>query len=409
MIHWPERRLKHALLCLVLLFGCHMELAYGEEPMNPREFHKQALVFDAHADTVLRIAGSENQGYQLCDRHSEHHIDLPRLKEGGVDIQGFALWVSPDRYADNPSARAWYLLEVLEDQLKKNADQMALVRTAEEARQVVQEGKTGMLLGIEGGYVLEEDMELLRRFHERGVRYVTLTWMKTTTWADSSTDEPKWGGLNELGEKFIKEMNRIGMMIDLAHVSDETLLDVLEISQDPVIVSHSSARALCDHPRNLSDAMLKKIAENGGVIGVNYYLGYLHEEFRKAQSALDEEQKIQEKKLATEYDPESEEYKQKQEELRKEIQERLRRLPGMDADYKIIVDHIDHLVKVAGMDHVGLGSDFDGFRWTPVGLEDVSCVPKITEELFARGYSPEDIRKILGENMMRVFEEVCGK
>jgi membrane dipeptidase len=404
-----SRRCKLALSGLALLLGLCIECAFAGEAMNPLELHHQALVFDTHADTVLRIVGSENQSYQLRDRHTEKHIDLPRLKEGGIDIQGFALWVDPEEYAERPSARAWQLLEVLEGQLSKNPDLVSLVRTAAEARRVVQEGKIGMLLGIEGGHALEGDLDLLRRFHARGARYVTLTWMNTTTWADSSTDDPKWGGLNELGVKFIKEMNQIGMMIDLAHVSDDTVLDVLEVSEDPVIVSHGAARALCDHPRNINDDLLKRIALKGGVIGVNYYMGYLHDEFSKAHTALEKEHEAREKELAAEHDTDSEEYKEKREELRKEFQQRNQQLPGIDTDYRIIVDHIDHIVKVAGVDHVGLGSDFDGFRWTPVGMDDVTCVPKITEELIARGYSPEDVRKILGENMMRVFDKICGQ
>jgi len=390
----------------MLILGLLLGTAQGQTPTDARNLHRRALVFDAHSDTALRVVDLD---YQLGARHRERHIDLPRLREGGVDIQGFALWVDPRKYTDAPSRRAFELLEALEDQIRKNPGQITLVRTAGEARRVVREGKIGMLLALEGGHVIEGDLELLRRFHARGVRYMTLTWMKNNGWADSSTDEPRWGGLNELGRSIVREMNRLGMMIDLSHASDETARDVLAISEDPVILSHSCARALCNIPRNVGDEILRAVAGKGGVVGVNYYLGYLVDEYAQAREVVHEEFHLKREKLKETYGENSDRYKAELERLKKEEEKRSEAYPGRQTDYRIIVDHIDHMVKVAGIDHVGLGSDFDGISLLPAGLNDAADVPKITEELVARGYSEGAIRKILGENFMRVFGQVCGE
>jgi len=391
------------LLLLALLVGT---TAAAQPKIDALQLHRRALVFDAHCDTLLRVVRS---GYQLGERHNDHHIDLPRLQEGGIDVQGFALWVDPRREDPPPARQALDLLAAFEDQLQKNADRMALVRGATEARKVLAEGKVGALLAIEGGYAIDNDVTRLSWFYDRGVRYMTLVWMKSHDWADSSDDEPRWGGLNDLGRSVVREMNRLGMMIDLSHASDETVQDVLAVSKDPVILTHSCARALCNIPRNVSDETLRAVAERGGVIGVNYYIGYLVDSYAQARKARHELRRRREQELREEYGPESERFREERRRLWENGDRQDEAYPGGDTDYRVIVDHIDHMVKVAGVDHVGLGSDFDGVSRLPVGLNDAADVPKITQELVARGYSESDIDKILGENFMRVFAQVCGR
>jgi membrane dipeptidase len=373
--------------------------------LNPADLHQKALVFDSHADTVLRIV---DKGHELNRRNREHHIDIPRLREGGIDIQGFAIWVNPNKYAEAPAENAFYLLEALEKELEKNAEDLTLVRTAAEAEKAAASGKIGMLLALEGGHALEDKPEMLETLKSRGISYVTLTWMNTNNWADSSNGERKWGGLNDLGEKMVNDMNRLGLMIDLSHSSDETVRRVLQISEHPVLMTHSCCRALCDIKRNVSDELLEGIAGNGGVVGVNYFLGFLSQTF---SDSLDKNKRLYDTaRLALEEKSglDSPDYNRELLVLEQEHKKRRGELPGVETDYRVIVDHIDHIVKVAGIDHVGLGSDFDGVFQLPQGMKDTSDVPKITEELVNRGYNEVEIHKILGNNYMRVFRKVCG-
>ena len=373
--------------------------------MNAEELHKSALVFDAHCDSILNVMRHD---YEFCDRHTEHHVDIPRLKEGGIDVEGFAIWVDPRKYKEMQSIEVFKTLDLLEDQANKNPDDISIVTTADEARKTVSEGKIGMLIGLEGGHAIEDSLELVHQYYSRGIRYITLTWMFSNNWADSSTDKSRWGGLNPLGVSVVKEMNRIGMMVDLSHTSDETVLDVFEVSEKPVIMTHSCAKSLCDHPRNVSDDLLKKLAQNGGVMGVNFYLGYLVEELVKATEPLEKIYNKKKQKIIDKYGKNTEQTKTELKKLYDSGNKAWNSRPGLDSTCKIIVDHIDHVVNTAGIDHVGLGSDFDGISLLPVDLKDASEVPNITKELVARGYSETDIKKILGENFMRVFKEVCG-
>ena len=389
------------------MMGSLNEPAAAKERIDAKALHQDALVFDAHADTALRI---RDLRYELGRRHRSRHIDIPRMREGGVDVQGFALWVNPKKYpGPKGMERALALLESVQQQIEKNPGDLAMVRTAAEARSVVGRGKIGIFIGLEGGHAIDSRIENLGRLYDLGVRYVTLTWMNTNDWADSSDDDAKWGGLNELGERIVREMNRLGMLIDLSHSSDDTVRDVLAISKDPVILSHSGSRALCNIPRNISDELLLEVARRGGVVGVNYYYGYLSEEYAQARKTRGEEYREKEKAIRAEYGRDSKEARERIARIRKEHHKDVDRLSNDRADFRMIVDHIDHFVRVAGIDHVGLGSDFDGISLLPEGLRDVSDVGKITEELVRRGYSQEEIRKILGENFMRVFQQVCGE
>jgi len=382
------------------------------DPMHHINFvHKDSVVVDLHCDTIGRYL----RGVDLSKDNQRGHIDIPKLKQGAMDLQVFACFVGPprDELQKNQAAkRAFEQIEGLYRLVDENPDDLAFVKSYEDLMRLRGGGKTGVFIGIEGGYAIENDLSLLRTFYNLGVRLMTLTHWTRTDWADASGDEhAKWCGLTEFGEKVVKEMNRLGMIIDVSHVHDETFWDVIRITDSPVVASHSCCRALSDHHRNLSDEMLKALAENGGVIGINYAPGFLNAEQSKKFDALREEV-AKKYGLPTDYrelrnaDPEKrkkflEEYQKKSEELRKT-------LPPVDV--KTVVDHIDHVVKVTGKaDYVGLGSDFDGIGSTPAGLEHAGKIPNITKELFARGYKEADIRKILGGNFLRVMNKVFSK
>jgi membrane dipeptidase len=394
---------------LVFLANCRKNLL---DPIHHINFvHKDSIVVDLHCDTIGRYL----RGADLSKDNQRGHIDIPKLKKGAMDLQVFACFVAPpgDELQKNQAAkRAFQQIEGLYRLVDGNPDDLAFVKSYEDLMRLRGSGKTGVLIGIEGGYAIESDLSLLRTFYILGVRLMTLTHWTRTDWADASGDEhAELCGLTEFGEKVVKEMNRLGMIIDVSHVHDETFWDVIRITDSPVVASHSCCRALSDHHRNLSDEMLKALAKNGGVIGINYAPGFLNAEQSGKFDALREE--IAKKYgLPTDYrelrnaDPEKRkkffaEYQQKSKELSET-------LPPIDV--KTVVDHIDHVVKVTGKaDYVGLGSDYDGIGSTPVGLEHVGKIPNITKELFARGYKEADIRKILGGNFLRVMNKVFSK
>ena len=373
--------------------------------------HKDSVVVDLHCDTIGRYI----RGADLSKDNEKGHVDIPKLKQGAVDLQVFACFVGPpkDELEKNQAAKkAFKQIDGVHRLVEENPDDIALVKSYDDLMRLRGKGKTGILIGIEGGYAIESDLSLLRTFYNSGVRLMTLTHWTRTDWADASGDEEaKHGGLTKFGEKVVKEMNRLGMIIDVSHVHDETFWDVIGITDSPVVASHSCCRALSDHHRNLSDKMLEALAKNGGVIGINYAPGFLNADLSKKMDELWEE--IAEKHgLPSDYrelmkaDPEKrkkffDEYRAKEEKLRKT-------LPPVDV--KTVVDHIDHVVKVTGKaDYVGLGSDFDGIGRPPDGLEHVGKISNITKELFARGYKEADIKKILGGNFLRVLRKVGAK
>ncbi len=379
------------------------------DPLHRTLFiHRDAVVVDLHCDTVGRFMAGED----LTQDNPRGHIDIPKLRRGAVDLQVFACYVPPpqNELQKNQSAkRAFDQIDAVKRLVEKNPEDLALITSAAEFRRISGEGRTGILIGIEGGYAIENDLAILRAFFENGVRLMTLTHWFGTDWADASGDEtPRYGGLTELGESVVREMNRLGMIIDISHVHDETFWDVIRITKAPVVASHSCCRAISPHHRNMSDEMLEALAKNGGVIGINFYPGFLNGEIeakrtelfettaekhglppdRRAMAAVPREKRVRFEK----------EYTALLVELNKT-------LPAVDV--KTVVDHIDHVVKVTGnANHVALGSDFDGMSSTPVGLENVGLLPNITKELAARKYKPEDIRRILGGNFQRVFNAV---
>jgi len=329
--------------------------------------HKEMMVCDTHCDTVEKVL---SKGIDLGNRLDHGHLDIPRLREGGVDAQVFACCVirRPEKSAGDYVKQALTMIDALYTQFEKHPDAMELALTAGDIKKAKQDGKIAAILAIEGGHAIEDDLVLLRSFYRLGVRLMTLVW-NSTDWADASFDRPNHNGLTDFGRDVVKEMNRLGMMIDVSHAADGTVWDTLEVSTDPIIASHSCAQAICDHKRNVNDELIKAMSDAGGVICINFYSTFLDQNF-KDNSA---------KKPKPEPPPLS-----------------------------IVIDHIDYIVNMGGIDCVGLGSDFDGMNPPPVGLEDVSKMPKITEALLERGYSVEDTAKIMGGNFLRVFGQVCG-
>jgi membrane dipeptidase len=322
--------------------------------MDYQKLHFSSAVFDAHVDTLLRV---RDRGIDLGQRNTTIYLDIPRAREGGVNHIGFAVWVDPVRFqGEQGFIRANELIDALYSQIAKYPRDLALARNSNEAGTICSEKKIAAFLGIEGGHFISST-EMLDPFYQRGVRYLSLCWSKTHDWADSAEDAPRWNGLTEYGVQVVREMENLGMLVDLSHSSDRVVEQVFDMATKPVIFSHSCCRSIVNHYRNVTDEMLRKLAQNGGVIGISFYARFL----RKEQGSSS----------------------------RVAIQD--------------LIDHIDHAVQVAGIDHVGLGSDYDGARDYPIDLDDISCLPHITRELCIRGYHERDIKKILGDNFLRVF------
>ncbi len=367
-----------------------------------KRVHSDATVWDTHADTLGRMLA---EGVDIGTRLDSGHIDLVRMKEGGLDVQVFAVWVEPDYWPDKAKDRAVKMIDLLHATVAKYPDRIGFAATINDVQRLVSENKVAALLGIEGGHAIEDDIGALEMFYKKGVRYMTLTWWYNTNWADGSGDEPKWNGLNDLGRKVVKEMNRLGMVVDVSHVSEETFWDVLEIVTKPVIASHSNTHALNAHHRNLTDKQLKALAKNGGVIGINFVAGFLDQEFSLAYKKMKQKFKPETDAILAKYKKDTNRgLKESWMFLQKKAAELLPSVP-----LERVIDHIDHAVKIAGIDHVGIGSDFDGFKIGASELKDCTKLPLITEKLLARGYSEEDVTKILGGNFLRVFKENIGQ
>jgi membrane dipeptidase len=360
------------------------------------QLHRDALVWDCHNDLVYRVL---YEGLDIGKRLPAGHVDIPRLKEGSVDIQVVALFVQNFLYPDKCAEQTFQLIDAMHKAIEKNSDSVELARTGADVERIAKAGKIAMPLAIEGGHAIEDSLELLIKFHSLGISSMTLTHNISHGWADSCNDKVRWNGLNELGEKVVKEMNRLGMVIDVSHVSDEAFFDVLGLSEDPVIFSHSGCRALNDHPRNASDDMLRALKKNGGVIGIVFVLPFLTPEYNKAMEELNAIGQPWLKKVSPIEDLE----------LRIAIEHLdagrdwpLENLPTIED----VLDHIDYAVNMAGVDHVGLGADMYPRTPSPVGIRGVHDYPKITTGLKKRGYSDEDIKKIMGGNFLRVWKTV---
>src|SRR5882724_9557032 len=381
--------------------GCLMAMSVAADSVSEKakKLTHSAIVVDTHDDTTQRLLDPK---FDLGVRHSDGSIDIPRMKEGGLDGIFFSIWMSGKVTGPEAVKRATAQIGAVREQVRKHPKDMVLATTAAEVRAAKKQGKIAALMGVEGGHMINSDLSVLRTYASLGVRYMTLTHSMDVEWADSSTGKAAHNGLTDFGKDVVREMNRLGMMVDISHVSDKTFYDALEISKAPLIASHSSCRAICDAARNMTDQMIKDLAAKGGVIQINYHVSFLSQEFRDAEKA----------------NPDIE--KQIQLEVHKRCgdNEACQLIEGdrivhefMNAGklpkvaYTKIIDHIDHAVKLVGADHVGLGSDFDG-AVMPLGMEDASKLPQITEALLQKDYSESDICKILGENTLRVMSDV---
>ena len=391
------RTILTAGLCVSTVFLLAAGVKADGISARARKLHFSSIVVDTHDDTTQRFLDGK---FDLGPRDARGSIDIPRMKEGGLSAIFFSIWMPSKVTGPEAVKRALVQIDAVREQVRRHPNDLALATTAEEVRAAHKQGKIAALMGVEGGHMIASDLGVLRSYAALGVRYMTLTHSGNDEWADSSTDTPAHNGLTAFGKDVVREMNRLGVIVDISHVSDKTFYDALEVSKAPLFASHSSCRALCNAPRNMTDEMIKALAAKGGVIQINYHVGFLSQEFRSASTPelakqIDEEAKkrcgdnegcqlIESDKVTREFVAQG-------------------KLPRVD--WTKIIEHIDHAVKIAGADHVGLGSDFDGANM-PFGMEDASKLPQITEALLRKGYSEGDIKKILGENTLRVMTEV---
>ena len=414
-----------------LLFAAVASLAWGQsasqpthpmtksKTLTPLEVHHSAIVIDSHADTPQRFL---DERFDLGDPLNGGDFNLTTARQGNLGAEFFSIWVDPDVYKGHYARRTLELIDAVKQQVARHSGQMEFVASAAGIEQAHRDRKLAALMGIEGGHSIEDSLALLRQYYALGVRYMTLTWSNSNGWADSSGDADDatvphtQEGLSEFGKDVVYEMNRLGMMVDISHVSDKTFYRTLIISRAPVFASHSAARALCDVPRNMTDDMLRAVARSGGpeskggVVQVNFYSGFISQRYRDAQRAMKPEvdRAVAALKAAAKTDgsdqtPEGRAALQSRiDKLQRSYADRIPRPPLSD-----LIDQIDHIAKVAGVDHVGLGSDFDGIQGQlPEGINSPADLPRITAALMARGYSAEDCRKILGGNLLRFFGEV---
>ena len=364
-----------------------------------KKLHFSSIVVDTHDDTTQRFLDGK---FDLGPRNAKGSIDIPRMREGNLSAIFFSIWMPSKVTGAEAVDRALVQIRAVREQVRKHSNDLMLATTAAEIREAHKQGKIAALMGVEGGHMINSDLGVLRSFAALGVRYMTLTHSGNDEWADSSTDKAVHNGLTDFGKEVVREMNRLGVMVDISHVSDKTFYDALEVSKAPLFASHSSCRAMCDAPRNMTDQMMKDLAAKGGVIQINYHVGFLSQEFRDAEKANPDLNKA----IAAEVMKRCGENEGCQlmegDRITREYVEQ-GKLPRVD--FAKIIEHIEHAVKVAGIDHVGLGSDFDGANM-PYGMEDASKLPRITEALLQKGYSEGDVKKILGENTLRVMSEV---
>jgi membrane dipeptidase len=364
--------------------------------------HRRAVAVDMHADTVQFVI---DEGADISARVSTTHLDAVRMREGGLDAQFFSVWVEPEFYGlggERAVARADAQVEAVRALAERRPDIWTFATTAADIRRAHEEGKLAALLGLEGGYAIDEKLERVEHYFRRGVRYMTPAWTHSLSWAGSSGDaEGATRGLNDFGREVIREMNRLGMLVDVSHVSDKTFWDMFETSVSPVVATHSNCRALADAPRNLTDDMIRAIAETGGVVCVVFYPGFLEPGWRARKDAVEAEiRPLIEGAESIAPDGGSLKRIAADRVREREFAARLAPVP-----FTRVADHIDHIVRLTGVGHVGCGSDFDGITATPAGLSSVAELPNLTAELLRRGYTAEDVTKILGGNVLRVMEE----
>ena len=393
-----------SLIGFMLFIGITSLPVLAQQPRDEKlwqkalTIHRRAIVIDTHNDVTTPMT---NDDFDLGGPPPvPYRTNIERMKQGGLTAEFFSLYIRP-WYVEHGGAarRTRDMIDSVYRAVERHPNDLMLGTSAADIRRAKKQKKIAALMGIEGGHAIENSLAALREFHRLGVRYMTLTWNNTNDWADAGRGEKKHNGLSEFGKDVVREMNRLGMLVDVSHVSDKTMSDALDVSQAPIIASHSSARALSNLPRNIPDDLLRRIAKNGGVIQVNFYSYFLD------VATVGPLSEARDKRLKPQQDLLNEKYKDEPERLAEEGDKLEAGQPLTLLPISKLIDHIDYIVKVAGIDHVGLGADFDGAIDMPEGAQDVSMLPNITYELLKRGYSEKDIRKILGENLLRVFAE----
>ncbi|MBI3470703.1 MAG: membrane dipeptidase [Candidatus Solibacter usitatus] len=380
------RRLATLAVWLLLPASAQEDLA--------RRIHAGVLGIDTHIDTVQRVLF---EGVDLSRRGDRGHVDFPRLREGGMNAPFFALWVPTYYQGAEAVRRTLEFRDAMQRVLDAHPDQIELALNAADIERITRAGRIAAMLSVEGGHQIADSLGVLRMYYRLGIRSMTLSHFRNNNWADSSTDKPAHNGLTEFGKEVVREMNRLGMIVDISHVADKTFYDALAVTTRPAIASHSSCRAISDVPRNMTDDMIRALARNGGVIGINFGEGFINpkdaEALRKAVQSIGYGEAPAAGKALDDY-----------------AARQHRRMAGealkVAATVEDVAAHIDHVVKIAGIDHVGIGSDFDGITGPPQGLEDVSKMPSLTAALLRKGYREADVRKVLGGNFLRVIREV---
>ena len=395
---------------LLVITDCRRANQFRESKTMTKEtandalsIHRRAITVDMHADTAQRLV---DENVDINQRLTDGHLDAVRAKEGGLDAQFFSIWVEPELFGGGgPTAmkRADIQIEAVRDFAAKHPETWELATTADDVRRAAASGKIAALMGLEGGYAIDERVENVKRYYDLGVRYMSPAWSVSTSWAGSSGDAVgQTRGLNDFGKQVVREMNRLGMMVDVSHVSDKTFWDIVNTSTKPVVATHSACRAITNVPRNLTDDMIVALAKTGGVVNVIFYPEHIEPGWSEKKKKVDAEIASLVQRASDEEKGDAAHKKLARDRVRAE--EYLKRLPPVYVSR--IVDHIDHVVKLVGIDHVGIGSDFDGVQAVPTDLKSVADLPNLTKELLKRGYSETDVDKILGGNMLRVMEEV---
>jgi len=392
---------KFVLVCLVIFLTVGLVAAQTRDErlwQRALQIQRRAIVVDTHNDVTTPMT---NDDFDLSgEPPAPYKTNIERMKKGGLTAEFFSLYVKPWYVEHGGSARRTLdMIDSVYRAVERHPRDLMIATSVADIRRAKRTGKIAALMGIEGGHAIEDSLPTLREFYRLGVRYMTLTWNNTNNWADAGRGEKKYGGLSDFGKEVVREMNRLGMLIDVSHVSDETMSDTLDVSKAPIIASHSSARALSNVPRNIPDDLLRRIAKNGGVVQVNFYSVFVDTATVSPQSAE------RDRRIKAQQDAIDEKYKDDPERRAEESDKLEAANPLPPLPISKLIDHIDHIVKIAGIDHVGIGADFDGANDMPEGAQDVSMLPNITYELLKRGYSERDIRKILGENLLRVMAE----
>jgi membrane dipeptidase len=401
--------LAPAFVALLTILPCGAQTDSGPQVSErARRLHDSAIVIDTHADTPQRFTDTDFD-IGTTDPADKGQISLDKARKGNLGAEFFSIWVDPGTTdPSNYAKRAFDLIDSVYEQAQRHPDRMMMAYTAADIERAHREHKLAALMGVEGGHAIQDDLRLLRDYYRLGVRYMTLSWSNTNDWADSSGDlnDPKvqhHNGLTDFGKQVVLEMNRLGMMVDISHVADKTFWDAIATTKAPLIASHSSARALTDAPRNMTDDMLKAVAKNNGVVMVNFFSGFDDQNFwNAAQAQAKDRDAAVDAYLAQQKAAGKKPQWIDTEKIDAEFMTKIPRPP-----FHVLIDNIDHIAKVAGVDHVGLGSDFDGVSGAlPAGMNSAADLPKITQALLDRGYGEQDVRKILGGNLLRVLRDV---